>query len=226
VTTNTPKLFRSEPIRAELTTVMDSFPSEDDQRFYISQHPVVFRARNLIRNRTVRCALCAFYEWSPIVNTHKLKRCSHRDEAGEVHPWLNMFRHYRARGCGPGARCSHCRFPIMLCWRTVYREKTDLKYGSDTEARESEDHFWYYEVRCTWVKAMQRFVASCMVFQGRGKDGCVSPARRYGVRHDGVARLERVGGKWTRAHSRMVKRDGRDGTVAVSTATQTVLAIS
>jgi hypothetical protein len=97
VTTNTPKLFRSEPIRAELTTVMDSFPSEDDQRFYISQHPVVFRARNLIRNRTVRCALCAFYEWSPIVNTHKLKHCSHRDEAGEVHPWLNMFRHYRAR---------------------------------------------------------------------------------------------------------------------------------
>jgi hypothetical protein len=50
----------------------------------------------------------------------------------------------------------------------------DLKYGSETEARESEDHFWYYEIRCTWVKAIQRFVVSCMVFQGRGKDGGVS----------------------------------------------------
>jgi hypothetical protein len=172
-TTNTPKLFRSEPIRAELTRVMNSFPSEDDQRSYTSQHPLVCRVRSLIRARTVTCPLCALYEWGPIVYTHKLKRCSHREEAGEAHPWLEMFRHYRARGGGPGARCSHCRFPIMLCWRTVYREKMDDKYGSEVEARENEDSL-YHEVQCTWVQAMQRFVTSCMVFHRRGKDGGVS----------------------------------------------------
>lgn len=61
---------------------------------------------------------------------------------------------------------------------------------------------------------------------GKGERRRCEPARRYSVRHDGVSRLKRVRGNWTRAHSRMVRRDGRDGRVAVSTDTQTVLAIS
>lgn len=173
VTTSTPRLFQPELIRAKLTTVMESFPSEQDQSVYTAQHPLVCRVRNLVRARNVGCPLCAFYEWGPIVDTHKLKRCSHRDEAGEARPWLEMFRHYRARGGGPGARCSHCRFPIMLCSRTVYREKMDLKYGSEAEARENEN-ILYHEVQCTWVKTMQRFVTSCMVVHGSEKDGGVS----------------------------------------------------
>jgi uncharacterized protein YggL (DUF469 family) len=48
----------------------------------------------------------------------------------------------------------------------------DLKYGSEKEAREKG--VWYQEVQCTWVKAMQRFVASCMVVHGRENDGGVS----------------------------------------------------
>ncbi|KAG7408668.1 hypothetical protein Forpe1208_v012145 [Fusarium oxysporum f. sp. rapae] len=170
---DTTRLFQSEPIRAELTTTMESFPFEQDQSVYTSQHPLIHRVRNLLRSRAVGCALCAFYEWGPIVNTHKLKRCSHRDEANEAQPWLDMFRKYQAHGGGPGARCAHCRFPIMLCLRTAYREQMDLQYGSETEARENED-FLYAEVQCDWVKTMQRFVTSCMVFHGRGKECGVS----------------------------------------------------
>lgn len=61
----------------------------------------------------------------------------------------------------------------MLCLRTVYREKMDLKYGSEREAREEHD-FLYCEVQCTWVKIMQRFVTSCMVVHGSANDGGVS----------------------------------------------------
>ncbi|KAL3599778.1 hypothetical protein FPOAC2_04006 [Fusarium poae] len=170
---DTPRLFQSEPIRTELTTTMESFPFEQDQSVYTSQHPLVHRVRSLLRSRAVGCALCAFYEWGPIVNTHKLKRCSHRDEASEARPWLEMFRRYQACGGGPGARCAHCRFPVMLCSRTVYREKMDLKYGSEAEALEKED-ILYDEVQCRWVKTMQRFVTSCLVFQGSGKDDGIS----------------------------------------------------
>lgn len=49
----------------------------------------------------------------------------------------------------------------------------DLKYGSEAEAREKED-FLYHEVQCDWAKTMQRFVTSCMVFHGSGKEGGVS----------------------------------------------------
>jgi uncharacterized protein YggL (DUF469 family) len=49
----------------------------------------------------------------------------------------------------------------------------DLKYGSEAEARENEN-FLYQEVQCTWVKTMQRFIASCMVVHGSEKDGGVS----------------------------------------------------
>ncbi|EXL40771.1 hypothetical protein FOCG_16715 [Fusarium oxysporum f. sp. radicis-lycopersici 26381] len=118
--------------------VLNSIKYYRDDFVYVANESTV----NLVLQFQINSG-CAFYDRSPMVNAHKLKRCSHRDEAGEVNPWLEMFRHYRARGGGPGARCSHCRFPIMLCWRTVYREKMDLKYGSATEARESEDHFWY-----------------------------------------------------------------------------------
>lgn len=173
VPTGTPRLFQSEPIRAELTTIMESFPFEQDQSAYTSQHPLISRIRSLVRARNVGCPLCAFYEWNPIVDTHKLKRCSHRDEASEARPWLEMFRKYQARGGGPGARCTHCRFPIMLCLRTAYREKMDLKYGSEAEALEKEN-ILYDEVQCTWVKTMQRFVTSCIVYHGRGNDGGVS----------------------------------------------------
>ena len=173
VTTSTPRPFQPELIRAKVTIVMESFPFEEDQGVYTAQHPLVRRVRSLISARAIGCTLCAFYEWGPIVDTHKLKRCSHRDEAGEARSWLEMFRRYRARGGGPGARCAHCRFPVMLCLRTVYREKMDLKYGSEREAREEHD-FLYCEVQCTWVKIMQRFVTSCMVVHGSANDGGVS----------------------------------------------------
>ncbi|EXA41673.1 hypothetical protein FOVG_10140 [Fusarium oxysporum f. sp. pisi HDV247] len=78
VTTGTPRLFQSEPIRAELTTTMESFPFEQDQSVYTSQHPLVYRVRSLVRARNVGCPLCAFYEWGPIVDTQKLKRCTKR----------------------------------------------------------------------------------------------------------------------------------------------------
>ncbi|KPA36992.1 hypothetical protein FLAG1_10210 [Fusarium langsethiae] len=165
-------LSRPKLIRAKVTEAIEFFPFDQDQGGYTARHPLVCRLRSLIRARTVGCALCAFYERGPVVGTHKLKHCSHRDEASEVHPWFEMFRHYQARGGGLGARCLYCRFPSMLCWRTVYREEMDLKYGSEKEAREKG--VWYQEVQCTWVKAMQRFVASCMVVHGRENDGGVS----------------------------------------------------
>lgn len=159
------RLFQPDLIRVEVTRALESFPLERDQGMYTAKHPLIRSVRSLIRARVVRCTLCAFYDWGPIVDTHKLKRCSHRDEANEVHPWLEMFRHYQARGGGPGARCTHCRFPIMLCWRTVYREEMDLKYGNEKEAREEHD-VWYREAQCAWVKTIQRFVTSCMVVHG------------------------------------------------------------
>lgn len=162
------RLFQPSLIRAEVAKATESFPLERDQGAYTAKHPLIHWVRNLIRARggRVRCTLCAFYEWGPIVETHKLKRCSHRTEAEEVQPWLEMFRHYQARGGGPGARCSHCRFPTLLCWRTVYREEMDLKYGNEKEAQEEHD-VWYREAQCAWVKTMQRFVTACMVVHGR-----------------------------------------------------------
>lgn len=165
--------FQSELIRAKIIKVMDSIPSNEDQGVYTARNSLICRVRNLIRTRAVGCSLCAFYESGPIVKTHKLKHCSHRDEAGEARPWLEMLRSYQACGGGPGARCTHCRFPLTLCWRTAYREEMDLKYGSEKEARETEN-IWYNEVQCNWVKTIQRFVASCMVVHGSAKNGGVS----------------------------------------------------
>ncbi|KAM5360676.1 hypothetical protein ACJA88_014746 [Fusarium oxysporum] len=59
---DTTRLFQSEPIRAELTTKMESFPFDQDQSIYTSQHPLIHRVRSLLRSRAVGCALCAFYE--------------------------------------------------------------------------------------------------------------------------------------------------------------------
>ncbi|KAI3565782.1 hypothetical protein IWW34DRAFT_777999 [Fusarium oxysporum f. sp. albedinis] len=165
--------FQPELIRAKITKVLNSVPFDNDQGAYTARNPLICRMRSLISTRTVGCALCAFYQPGPNVDTHKLKRCSHRDEAGEARPWLEMFRHYQAQGGGPGARCSHCRFPLMLCWRTVYREEMDLQYGSEKEARE-KDNVWYKEVQCNWVKTIHRFVTSCMVVHGSAKNGGVS----------------------------------------------------
>ncbi|KAH6977687.1 hypothetical protein EDB80DRAFT_692387 [Ilyonectria destructans] len=77
-----------------------------------------------------------------------------------------MFRYYKAKGGGPGARCEHCRFPLVLCWRTAYREKMDAEYGNEVEVREGHDVL-YKEVRCTWVKTIQRFTVGCLVVGGR-----------------------------------------------------------
>ncbi|CAF3541604.1 unnamed protein product [Fusarium graminearum] len=165
-------LTRPELIHDKVTEVIESFPFDQDQGAYTARHPLVCRVRSLIRARIVGCALCALYERGPIVDTHKLKHCSHRDEAREAHPWLEMFRSYKAQGGGMGARCSDCRFPSVLCWRVVYREEMDLKYGSEKEAREKG--IWYQEPRCTWIKVMQRFVASCMVVHGCENGGGVS----------------------------------------------------
>ncbi|KAH7169611.1 hypothetical protein DER46DRAFT_624739 [Fusarium sp. MPI-SDFR-AT-0072] len=137
VTTGTPRLFQSGPIRAELTTIIESIPFKQDQSAYISQHPLISRIRSL----------------SPIIDMHKLKRCLHRDKASE----------YQAHGGRPGARCTHCRFPIMLCLRTAYRKKIDLKYSSKVEALE-KDNILYNE----------QFVILYIVYHGRGNDGGVS----------------------------------------------------
>ncbi|KAK1519798.1 hypothetical protein CABS01_16566 [Colletotrichum abscissum] len=123
--------------------------------------------RDRIRCRNVGCALCAFYEWGPIVNTHKLKRCEHRVEAEDGKAWLAMFRVYRARGGGAGARCNRCRFPVTLCWRTAYREEMDELHGNEEEALAS-GAVLYREVQCEWVKVVQRYVAACMVVGGGG----------------------------------------------------------
>lgn len=78
------------------------------------------------------------------------------------------------------------RFPVTLCWRTVYREEMDAEYGNEVEAREQFDE-WYHEVRCDWVKAIQRFVASRMVAGG------ILGGR--GVSEIGVTALEGMGWK-------------------------------
>uniref|UniRef100_L2GHG1 Uncharacterized protein n=1 Tax=Colletotrichum fructicola (strain Nara gc5) TaxID=1213859 RepID=L2GHG1_COLFN len=84
-----------------------------------------------------------------------------------------MFRSYRARGGGKGAQCHACRFPLTLCWRTVYREQMDEWYGNEQEALERED-ILYKEVQCVWVKAVQRFVTACMIVGGIGAGTGVS----------------------------------------------------
>ncbi|KAM5528302.1 hypothetical protein FOXYSP1_19571 [Fusarium oxysporum f. sp. phaseoli] len=129
VTASTQRPFQPELIRAKITKVMESIPFDEDQGAYTSRNPLICRLRSFIRTRAVGCSLCAFYDRGPIIETHKLKSCSHRGEAGEARPWLEMFRRYRVCGGGLGARCTHCRFPLMLCWRTAYSEEMDLKYG-------------------------------------------------------------------------------------------------
>ncbi|KAI3564210.1 hypothetical protein IWW34DRAFT_575938, partial [Fusarium oxysporum f. sp. albedinis] len=119
-------------------------------------NPLNCRSRILIRTGTVGCTLCAFYERSLIIETQKLKRCSHRGEAGEALRWLEMFRRYRVCGGGLGARCSH-----------------GLKHGNEKEAREKQN-VWYHEVQCTWIKTIQRFVTSCMMVHGSRNNGSVS----------------------------------------------------
>ncbi|KAK1837594.1 hypothetical protein CCHR01_19785 [Colletotrichum chrysophilum] len=94
-----------------------------ERRGHTASDPLICDLRARLRSRDVGCALCAFYEWGPIVETHKLKRCSHRAESSEAQSWLTMFRTYRASGGGTGARCHVCRFPLTLCWRTAYREQ-------------------------------------------------------------------------------------------------------
>lgn len=115
------------------------FPKEKNQIAYTDSHPLVCQMRILICGRSGVCTLCAFYEWGPIVETHKLKYCTHRAESKDVALWLEMFRYYKAKGGGPGAQCEHCRFPLVLCWRTAYREKMDAEYGNEVEAREGHD---------------------------------------------------------------------------------------
>lgn len=157
--------FTLKSIRTKLGSI-PPFPKERDQSAYTASHPLIFEIRMLIRARSGICTLCPFYEWSQIVATHKLKYCGHRKESKDVAPWLEMFRLYRAKGGGPGARCEHCRFPLVLCWRTAYREKMDAKHGNEVEARENDDVL-YDEVRCGWVKTIQRFTTGCLVVGGR-----------------------------------------------------------
>lgn len=157
--------FTLDSIKAKLAKIDGWYPPERDQITYTAGHQLIRRFRSLIRGRSRVCTLCSFYEWGPIVGTHKLKYCSHRAESKDIAPWLEMFRYYQASGGGPGARCSHCRFPATLCWRTEYREKMDAKYGSEVEAREDHD-ILYSEARCEWVKVIQRFVTGCMVVGG------------------------------------------------------------
>ncbi|KID95148.1 hypothetical protein MAJ_08879, partial [Metarhizium majus ARSEF 297] len=157
-----------------------------ERQFTADVNPLIHELRMLIRNRNIGCGLCAWYEWGPIVGTHKLKYCKHRGEACEARRWLDMFRGYQAEGGGTGARCQHCRFPVTLCWRTVYREEMDAEYGNEVEAREQFDE-WYHEVRCDWVKTIQRFVASRMVAGG------ILGGR--GVSEIGVTALEGMGWK-------------------------------
>ncbi|KAK3175441.1 hypothetical protein K4F52_010271 [Lecanicillium sp. MT-2017a] len=140
--------------------------------------------RSTIRARGVGCPLCVYYEWGPIVNTHKLKYCQHREEADQARQWLDMFRGYTAQGGGRVSSCPHCRFPAAVCWRIVYREEMDSGYGSEVEAREKYG-VWYHEVRCAWVKTIQRYVAGVMVAGGI-VDG-------FGVGKRGIAALRQMG---------------------------------
>ncbi|KAL6402761.1 hypothetical protein AUP68_14097 [Ilyonectria robusta] len=140
--------FTLDSIKAKLAKMDGCYPPERDQITYTAGHQLIRRFRSLIRGRSRVCTLCSFYEWGPIVGTHKLKYCSHRAESKDIAPWLDMFRYYQASGGGPGARCAHCRFPATLCWRTEYREKMDAKYGSEVEAREDHD-ILYSEARYT-----------------------------------------------------------------------------
>ncbi|GJC90561.1 hypothetical protein ColLi_13399 [Colletotrichum liriopes] len=73
-----------------------------------------------------------------------------------------MFRSYHARDGGTGAWCYKCRFPLALCWRTVYREEMDEKYGNEVEALVRKG-ILYEETQCEWVKVVQRFVTACMI---------------------------------------------------------------
>ncbi|KAH7231634.1 uncharacterized protein BKA55DRAFT_581200 [Fusarium redolens] len=77
--TNTQRPFQPELVRAKIVRVMESVPFNEDQGVYTARNPLIYRVRSLIRTQAVGCSLCAFYEWGPIVETHKLKRCSHRD---------------------------------------------------------------------------------------------------------------------------------------------------
>lgn len=156
--------FTPESVRAKLAQA-PSYPAEQDQQEYTAGHPLIYYLRNLLRNRSGLCTLCAMYQWGPIVYTHKLKHCQHRAESDEARPWLQMFQHYQAQGGGAGARCAHCRFPAALCWRTVYRERMDAQYGNEEEARAGND-VWYKEVQCSWAKTIQQFVTGCMVVGG------------------------------------------------------------
>lgn len=165
--------FTLQSIQAKLAQLDGRYPPERKQRAFTATHPLIHTIRSLIRARSGVCTLCAYYEWGPIAGTHELKYCSHRVESKEIAPWLEMFRDYQASGGGPGARCTHCRFPVTLCWRTVYREEMDEEYGNEVEAQEKEN-VWYREVRCAWVKTVQRFVTSCMVVGGRHPGAGVS----------------------------------------------------
>lgn len=173
-----------ELVRARVARV----PTRDvywDQGKYNAGHPFICQVRELIHNRNLGCPLCAWYEWGhPISATHNMEHCKHRAEAAEARRWLEMFQNFKAKGGGLGARCEHCRFPVTLCWRTVYREQVDAKYGNEIEAREQYG-IWYREVQCGWVLPIQRFVASRMVVGGIV--GC------HGVSEIGIAALRRIG---------------------------------
>ncbi|KAF4984843.1 hypothetical protein FDECE_17010 [Fusarium decemcellulare] len=96
-------LFQPSLIRAKIGEETKIFPVERDQAAFTVDNPLIQALRYLIRKRSVPCPLCAFYDWYHIVYTHKLKRRSHRAEAKDAQPWLDMFRNYQARGGGPGA---------------------------------------------------------------------------------------------------------------------------
>lgn len=152
-------------IRAKLAKLPSFGDCWSERKYTADLSPLISGLRTTMRSRCMGCGLCEWYEWGPIAGTHELKHCTHREEAREARRWLEMFRGYQAQGGGKGARCQHCRFPVALCWRTVYREEMDAKYGNEVEAREQFGQ-WYREVRCDWVKAVQRFVASRMVAGG------------------------------------------------------------
>ncbi|KID95147.1 hypothetical protein MAJ_08878, partial [Metarhizium majus ARSEF 297] len=163
-----------ESIQSDLTKLSSKFPAEADQARYTADHALIQELRQLMRTRFIPCSLCAYYEWGPIVETHKLKYCQHRAESGKALMWLDMFKKYQADGGGPGARCEYCRFPAMVCWRRVYQERMDAKYGNAAEALEEHD-ILYDEPRCDWVKVVQNYVTGAMVAGGSslGKVGGV-----------------------------------------------------
>ncbi|KAF5483165.1 hypothetical protein CGCA056_v015076 [Colletotrichum aenigma] len=157
-------------------------------RPHTAYDPLICDFISLLKSKNVSCALCAFYKRGRIAETHKLKRCSHQAESSEAQGWLTMFRSYRARGGGKGARCHACRFPLTLCWRTVYREQMDEWYGNEQEALERED-ILCKEVQCVWVKAVQRFVTACMIVEGIGAGTGVSTLGAMVLEGDGLVGL-------------------------------------